>query len=135
MNREETREVVRVMDQWACDGVEVQRQVRLWGQDEPQGDWIDDKCPSWDHAMYHYRIKPEPTIRPWTMEECPVGEVVVSKEGARKSLILDCGRGHVMVAGGIVENRISRDMAYRHMLDNYTMLNGDPCGIREEGDS
>ena len=53
----------------------------------PWGDSNHDL--SFDEPVCNYRIKPEPTVRPWTLEEIPVGAVVRQRlAGACPTLIV-----------------------------------------------
>ena len=121
MDREQTRAAIRVM-QGHLDCKKIQYRGRngatWWHTEEYRWDWDENE----------YRIKPKSTIRQWTMEECPVGEVLVRKLGGPKVLIISAYTDSCSVGG-------DGAVGYETLLDKYRMANGDPCGVREEGDS
>lgn len=53
MNREQTKEAIKVMQHWA-DGGDCQGRMR------PNGEWGPSFDPAWDWFEYDYRIKPKP---------------------------------------------------------------------------
>jgi len=130
MNREQTREAGKTMLAWA-DGGDIR-----WKKRNSHG-WskaFNSQYAeiSWDWTENEYQRMPKATIRPWTMAECPVGEVVVGKENNRGSkYVITCnGPEGICVPSGTDWEKID----YPVLLADYTMLNGDPCGVREEGD-
>ena len=67
MNREETKEAIRVMQAFV-DGKEVEVKGLL-----PDSVWIPAGAPCWNWQDTEYRIKPTPVLRPWTADEVPLG--------------------------------------------------------------
>ena len=85
MNIEQTKEAIRIMQAFV-DGKEVECCDILF-----KGLHTTNN-PSWDWVACIYRIKPTPTIRPWTADEVPLGMQMRAKDpnyGNRRSLI--CG--------------------------------------------
>jgi hypothetical protein len=64
MNIEQTKEAIKVMQAFV-DGKEVQSMY--------DGKWASVTVPRWSWDDTQYRIKPTPTIRPWTADEVPLG--------------------------------------------------------------
>ena len=122
MNREETRAAIDVM-QGHLDCKKIQYRGRnrdaWWGTEEYRWDWDENE----------YRIKPKSTIRPWSMAECPVGEKVIKPGASGEAQIVEKDEAGCFIGAG------PEFTTYRDVLKNYTMLNGDPCGVREEGES
>jgi hypothetical protein len=66
MNIEQTKEAIKVMQAFV-DGKEVQ------ARDVGLERWNAVIIPRWNLEDFEYRIKPTPTIRPWTADEVPLG--------------------------------------------------------------
>lgn len=66
---------------------------------------------------------PKPKYIPWTYETCPVGCVVVDKTAAYKVLVIAAGRSIVWI--GLIS------ATYDTLLNDYTQLDGTPCGTIE----
>ena len=64
MTREQTIEAIRVMQAYV-DGKEVEY-LRI-------GIWNLITTPCWNWNSIEYRIKPTSTLRPWTVDEVPLG--------------------------------------------------------------
>jgi hypothetical protein len=122
MNREQTIEAIRVMQAYV-DGKEVELKnnhhltnaLPLWNlAPNPVWNWIDDKK--------SYRIKPTPTLRPWTADEVPLGAWIRYKRALHDRSIL-----------AWTSNQADRDMwldEREHSTDGgKTWL---PCGVMEE---
>lgn len=114
--------------QAALDGEDIQVRCRTL----PESTWVDIRKPelsSWDWMTHDYRIAPEPPkeprYRPWKSSEVPVGAVVMDKGSGFKHLIVSYRSGYVFVAGG--QEAYLPDV----MLQEYTMLDGSPCGVKE----
>ena len=92
--------------------------------------WQKQSNPSWDWFSFEFRIKPTPTLRPWTADEVPLGAFIRPKEGSWRSLILavdsderinvNCGG---FPLGFALEN-------HEHSLDGGKTWK--PCGVEEE---
>lgn len=91
-------------------------------------DPVEHKGHEFPHPDFEYRVKPETKIRPWKMEEVPVGKVVVDIEDSCKLLIL-----------GVCENEMEEDafnvylynmeISPERMLEEFEMEDGSPCGV------
>jgi len=81
--------------------------------------------PAWNWAQYDYRIKPKPTVIPWTISNCPVGKVVTHSATGYRSVI---------VASGLYEAELgqSGEQSYSNLLLYFTMDNGEPCGTVQQ---
>lgn len=117
MNIEQTIEAIRVMQAYV-DGKEVEVKGVLTGSV-----WMPAGVPYWNWQMIDYRIKPAPTIRPWTADEVPLGAQVRSKSyhPDHRSMIIQSG------------NPILREgwlNSYEHSIDGGK--NWLPCGVVEE---
>ena len=123
MNREETRADNEMRQRW-IDGEIAQFYTSM-------DTWED--CPEQDNVgwnnNYTHRIKPKPTTRPWTVEECPVGGVVRRKEGPKiKIMIVAAGFNGVCLGTDDYNTEMT---TFKDLREDFTMLNGDPCGITE----
>jgi len=115
MNIEETKECIRVMQAFV-DGKEViSMRASTATADDPYWNWGND--------TKMYRIKPTPTLRPWTADEVPLGAWMRKKqEVSHRWVVIDTG-------GGLWQQAWFED--YEHSTDNgKTWL---PCGVMEEG--
>lgn len=94
--------------------------------------WYDDEDPSFDND-FEYRIKPEPTYRPFKdAEECwkemlkhqPVGFMKFKDTESGYYMLTGISRG---VGVGINDSLFS----YDRVFDDYTFADGTPFGIKE----
>jgi hypothetical protein len=115
MNREQTKETIRVMDA-SINGMEVES--KLIGT----YDWVLDKNPSWNWLNYDYRIKPTAKFRPWTADEVPLGAWMrdVSKQDYR----------WLIHTSGNADTRKDWLVGYKHSTDGGKTWH--PCGVMEE---
>lgn len=91
--------------------------------------WTQDESPTWNWSMWEYRIAPKPSppkYRPWRMEEVPVGIVIQHKITHFRWLITGASKNWIHTEEGV--------NTYGDMLNDYTLLDGSPCGMREEGE-
>lgn len=89
-------------------------------------DWQPTPEPVWDWALYDYRIAPEslkPKYRPWTQNEIPFGVALKHKNSSWIGLITSSYKTEVVL--GTDEKCTS----FQCLLDNYTLLDGTPCGV------
>jgi hypothetical protein len=123
MTREQTIEAIRIMQAFV-DGKELQVL-------DPVGKWESVNFPRWGWDDTQYRIKPTPTIRPWTADEVPLGAWIKLKhDDDWKSLILEVDRiGKICVYGGTIFCEAALEN-HEHSTDGgKTWL---PCGVMEE---
>jgi hypothetical protein len=114
MNIEQTKEAIRVMQAFV-DGKEVEAM-------NPAGNWERATTPRWGWDDTQYRIKPTPTLRPWTADEVPLGAWMrdVSKQDYR----------WLIHTSGNADTRKDWLVGYEHSTDGgKTWL---PCGVMEE---
>ena len=89
------------------------------------GVW-SDVTPSWCVEPARYRIKPEPKCRPWrTVDEVPIGKIVVSKCGRMRSLVTSALNDS---AGILIGPKNTHATIF---FEDYTMEDGSPCGVLE----
>jgi hypothetical protein len=114
MNIEQTKEAIRVMQAFV-DGKEViSMRTPTATADDPYWNWGND--------TKMYRIKPTPTLRPWTADEVPLGAWM------RKKQDLTCRWLLSMTANDAVRKDMSE--CSEHSTDGgVTWL---PCGVMEE---
>ena len=114
MTREQTIEAIRVMQAYV-DGKEVECKY-------PYG-WDRIDQPNWNWNNLDYRIKPTPTLRPWTADEVPLGGQIRSKANTEYRMLIDRTANHGLREGWL--------KSHEHSLDGgKTWL---PCGVVEEG--
>lgn len=114
MNKEQTKEAIRVMQAFV-DGKEViSMRTPAVTADNPSWNWVND--------IITYRIKPTATLRPWTADEVPLGAWMrdVSREDYR----------WLIHTSGSNDTRKEWLVGYEHSTDcGKTWL---PCGVMEE---
>lgn len=117
MTREEARKAANIMMAYA-DGKEVEFLDTL-------GNWRSDTIPAFNWFNFDYRIKQEPTYRPFKdKKECwaemqkhqPFGWVINKNTKSYKSLLL-----------------LNEDLdSYKHLFQQLVFTDGTPFGIKEE---
>lgn len=92
-------------------------------------DWQPTTQPAWDWGRYDYRIAPEPErpkYRPWTQNEIPFWVVLKHKNSSWIGLITSSDKAAVVLGSD------QKCTSFQCLLDNYTLLDGTPCGVLEE---
>jgi hypothetical protein len=79
--------------------------------------------PAWDWGGCDYRIKPNPTVIPWTMETAPVGKIV--RRNAVRYIIMKADATFASVAHYL-------ELPYEVLLKEWTMDDGSPCGTVQQ---
>lgn len=144
-----TEEKIAVMQAYA-DGkkIEFHRYDDIVWKDV----WCEVKTPIWDWVLYDYRIKKEPTYRPYesvnemlddfcercrehgmTVSRSPMGEPFIwllSKDEKNIELVTrldkgDLNRKDTLWLNGYV-------MTFQAVFENYTYKDGSPCGKKVE---
>ena len=113
MNIEQTKEAIKVMQAFV-DGKEVEH----WYYEM----WVKIHVPRWDWGNTEYRIKPTPTLRPWTADEVPLGSIMRTKGLEGRCIIID--------------TETSDDRSYWLNAREHSTDGGKtwlPCGVMEEG--
>lgn len=72
-----------------------------------------------------------PRYRPWNLEEVPVGAVIKHKEAKFRCVIISCCDVTCDIYVGGWNTRLLPELLFQ----DWTLLNGEPCGVleREEG--
>lgn len=75
--------------------------------------------PLWNWGDYSYRVKKQPEYIPFTFEDAEflIGKAVKSKATKSVYMIIHCDKVGTSLCGG-----------YQRLLDDYTFLDGSPCG-------
>ncbi len=82
--------------------------------------------PGWDWTSYEYRRKPEPPApkyRPWTPEE-GVGKVIRHKRDTHWCALIVLFAAQFRLGNGV-------SLDADDLLQNFTQLDGSPCGVLE----
>jgi hypothetical protein len=113
MTKEQTKEAIRIMQAFV-DGKDVQSMY--------EGKWSLVHVPRWNWDDTEYRIKPTPTLRPWTADEVPLGAWMRRQADPKfRWLILNVGNDDM---------RMDFYLKNEHSIDKgVTWL---PCGVMEE---
>jgi hypothetical protein len=114
MNIEQTKEAIRIMQAFV-DGKEVE-------YERPDGIWMLINSPAWNWHSQYYRIKPTPTLRPWTADEVPLGAWLRDKSDKAGRRLLICAYEE--------EHRIHWLINHEHSTDGGKTWH--PCGVMEE---
>lgn len=87
--------------------------------------WSIATGPAWT-TEYEYRVKPEPTPRPYTDAELKeqVGKVVIEKANGERATIAWSDRSAIYISGTGTRDAIC-------LLDGYMHVDGSPCGVTE----
>lgn len=124
MTKEQT-----TVDTWDLDyqiGVmqafKARRQIEFRFRDRPNEAWQAVVDPKWDWLHVEYRIKPTPTLRPWTADEVPLGGQIRSKANTEYRMLIDRTANHGLREGWLKSHEHSTD-------GGKTWL---PCGVVEE---
>ncbi len=115
MTKEDARKAAEVMLAYA-DGKEIEQK---W-----DGQWVKNKKPKFNWGFDNYRIKPQPTYRPFkTAEECwqemqkhqPLGWIKMKGESNYSCIVevLDTNNFH-------------------SDFNDYTFADGEPFGVKED---
>ena len=102
--------------------------IEAWGRGEEiefcdaRGDWWVVENPHWDSTT-KYRIKSQPEYIPFDFSDAKqlIGKVVKAKDGSVFFIIGRVGEVSSITLG-------SKKYSYRELLEEYTFLDGSPCG-------
>lgn len=126
MTKEKARKAAEVMLAYA-DGKEIELFSKY------SNDWVKVDDPNFEWDSTDYRIKPEPTYRPFKdKEECwaeiqkhkPFGWVIRKDSNAHCYICIIFPEKAGFVGDYIYD--------YKYLYDNYTFSDGTPFGIKEE---
>lgn len=134
MTREATKNLIVVMQAYV-DGKQIQY------TDGESEYWIDVESPEWD-PNYDYRIKPEPSYRPFNnADECWQEMLKHQPFGWAKKTSGHCNFLHIieLYSTGIVINNVDNFGCFKNSLKTYnfafaeiTFADGTPFGIETE---
>lgn len=101
------------------------------------GTWeVSSEEESFSHG-WHYRIKPEPKLRPWKYEEVPVGALIRNKNWDFKNRVMIIGARFDGVSIPWSEGcDVTRIVPFNDLSDYEHSTNGGkswlPCGVEVE---
>jgi len=124
MTRTETAEAKKVMAAY-LDGRSTQYRHKT------EADWCACITPIWNWGLCDYRIKPEPSIVPWTAETFPKDRPVWVKGKGNHSE----ANNHMITkwcASGC-RPQSERFLTWEVLASNFTQHDGSPCGTIEKG--
>lgn len=128
----EIKEQIAVMQAFA-EGKEIE--VRPLHSTE--NDWVTGLTPVWNWTAFEYRIKPESKHRPYTFEELQAemakGKIAVKRK-VRKSIFTIIRVCEDYSDDGKIQLSANLGISYETFLNDYTWLDGSPCGVIEEED-
>ena len=80
--------------------------------------WHHVNIPFWNWKDVDYRVKETPEYVPFTFDDAEflIGKVVKHKKDKWVELITYCSENETAIC------------PYEHLLDNYTFIDGSPCG-------
>lgn len=131
MTREEARKAAEVMLAYA-DGKEIECRYRK------NSVWMEVNSPAWDFSDYFYRIKPQPTYRPFKDAEERIQEMlkhqpfgwIRNKENGKVNNILAMNVDSVLITEYEHMNR----SVYNHneLFRNFEFIDGNPFGMKND---
>ena len=128
MNRKEAKELIPII-QACAEGKTIQYYDSLIDI----ADWEDCENPDFDNLTYEFRIKPEPTYRPFKdAEECWQEMQKHQPFGFMK--FKDTESGYYMLTGisiGVGVGINDSLFSYDRVFDDYTFADGTPFGVKE----
>lgn len=129
-------EMISVL-QDALDGKEIE--VRFKDRSRSQDEWETTWLPTWDFSLYDYRAKPEspkPKYVPYeTLDE--LQDAVITHHNAAISITSGV-RYSIVSWESSYDNRpivtmfLGRHMTMQEFLEDFTWLDGTPCGKEVE---
>lgn len=128
-----TQEKIEVMEAYT-EGKEIQVKHKA---DNVWADWVVYDDPEWDWNSYEYRIKPEDKYRPYKNTDEMIEDFKRRAEIATHEMSLpwiwikskkDGCRFLISVFGAVAVDGI----LFSDLLDEYTYLDGSPCGMKED---
>lgn len=94
-------------------------------QFEDSDSWEHSDTPSLNFSSYNYRVKPEPKYVPFTFEDAKdlIGKAIVKMDGTQVQKVVQLNKDYVFSGVG--------QMDYKWLFNEYTFLDGTPCGKLE----
>ena len=128
MNREEAKKLLPIIQAY-IEGKKIQVKLKTDSKALTEN-WVDVTNPDWDMTRC-YRIKPEPTYRPFrNVEECWEEMQKHQPFGWIKN-----SYGHFVITGikkeGLCFGVVSNFHGYEYLFTDYLFADGTPFGIKE----
>lgn len=128
MNREEAKKLLPIIQAY-IEGKKIQVKLKTDSKALTEN-WVDVTNPDWDMTRC-YRIKPEPTYRPFrNTEECWEEMQKHQPFGWIKN-----SYGHFVITGikkeGLCFGVVSNFHGYGYLFTDYLFADGTPFGIKE----
>lgn len=131
-----TKEMIEVMQAYER-GEQIEYRMRTIPKNNERD--LITKEPDWNWAEFDYRVKPQPTYRPYKNAE----EFLKAQEEHRMNIQLKgCNyyRLPLYITDTIIGVQcpasngsvVSIDVSYRELLEDYLWQDGTPCGVKEE---
>ena len=96
--------------------------------------WMPKENPQWDWAYFDYRVAAEPKLRPWRMEEVPVGALIRDKSKTYKSVIVECNEYYIFT-GNDRSWEFGKPVSDADLMQQECSRDGgatwQPCGVLE----
>jgi len=101
-----------------------------------QEEWIDNAYPNWDNSCEEFRIKPEPTYRPFKsiqelMGYCSITDIIWIRSKANTKCIRMI-TGFTENSDGTIVWTGASPISTRKLFKNWEFLDGTPCGVKED---
>lgn len=117
-----TKEMIAVMEHFDRGGKIEIREYRNGGEY-----WIDDSKPEWNFSAYRYRIKPEPKVIPWTVENAPTLFKAKSKFKS-EIVLLQLVYANSWGTWSFSDVNTGEYISFVIATRDYIQLDGSPCG-------
>ncbi len=104
-----------------ADGKSIQHRAR-----RSACEWLETRNLACLDDTLEYRIKPEPKVRPWTVDTVPPMPVQVRWKGIQHRTFIAAANEHVIWLGGAHSG-----ISYEEALKSLELIDGSPCGTTE----
>lgn len=126
MTKEQTTQAIKVMKEW-LDGKQIESKLK----EQKDSEFMVTSNINWNFYRFDYRVKPEPTYRPYydadEMDKAVKehGFTVRSKNSGQRAVVVS------WTDGGIgLPNIDSFYYDYVTLLREFVWLDGTPCGVK-----
>lgn len=111
----------------AEDGKEIQYKTS-------GGNWVDHKAPAWNWSKYEYRIRPQPTLRPYKdaaelVRYARIHGFYITRKAKQSTYIMAA----LVTPEGVKNDEGGYDSFENLITKSYMWADGTPCGIEEGG--
>lgn len=121
MNREHWKAMLPFITAFA-NGERVEHRSTIHGQ------WSNSPSLYFTDPPEHYRRAPATRLRPWRMDEVPLGKKIRRKDGLSRC-VLTSARRETMHCGMTIHS--ASGIPCDELLERWTMSDGSPCGVEE----